>query len=195
MPIASGKSFPARALSTIEPVGPLTIGRMLFLMLLGVSIILLHESLRYPLKMPGHHGLEGMALLLLGRLTCTTRWAATIVALSAAAMSLATNAQHDVSSALLNIAPGVIIDLAVMVFKDWRAQLFVMPFVAAFAHATKPLIRFGIAEGFGITFGSLRAGVLYPISTHLVYGFAGGLTAVILWRVTMSKWKQSGGQR
>jgi hypothetical protein len=31
-------------------------------------------------------------------------------------------------------------------------------------------------------FGSFRADALYPISTHLAFGFAGGLIAVLAWR-------------
>jgi hypothetical protein len=33
-------------------------------------------------------------------------------------------------------------------------------------------------------FGSLRAGPLYPVLTHLMFGFLGALAAVLLWRAT-----------
>ena len=36
----------------------------------------------------------------------------------------------------------------------------------------------------GMQFGSLRSGPVYPILTHLLFGFVGGLVAVLLWRMT-----------
>ncbi len=33
-------------------------------------------------------------------------------------------------------------------------------------------------------FGSLRSGPVYPILTHLLFGFIGALVAVLLWRAT-----------
>lgn len=74
MTIANGGSSRARLLKNIELVGPLTLPRLAFLVALGVLTIVLHETFHYPLKLPGHHGLEGMALLALGRLSCTNRW-------------------------------------------------------------------------------------------------------------------------
>jgi hypothetical protein len=182
MPVVSGKSSPARALSTIELVGPLTAGRLVFLALLGVLTIVLHDRFNLPLKMPGHHGLEAMALLVLGRLSCTNRWSATIVALSAALTAFGTGADHNPSSLILTAAPGIVLDLAVMLFPSWRAQVLVLPVLVAFAFALKPLIRLLLAQGFGVQFGSLSNGVLYPMSSHFVYAFAGGLLAVLMWR-------------
>lgn len=187
MTIANGGSSRARLSKNIELVGPLTLPRLAFLVALGVLTIVLHETFHYPLKLPGHHGLEGMALLALGRLSCTNRWAATIVALSTAATAAATGAEHDLASAALNIAPGVVMDLAVLLFSNWRTQLLVLPLIAGLAHATKPIIRWGLAETMGVHFGSLRSGVLFPLGTHLAYGFTGALIAVLLWRTTTKR--------
>lgn len=191
MQATSGKSSLARALNTIEPAGPLTLGRLAFLMFLGALTYVLHKSFHYPLKMPGHHGLEAMALLVIGRLSCTNPFAATIVCISAAATAGLAVGGHDGSSALLGIAPGLLIDGGVLLFKNWRTQLFVLPLLAAIGHATKPLIRSGLFETAGINFGSLRHGLLYPLSTHFVYGLIGGLAAVLVWKATMSKWRQN----
>lgn len=187
MQITSGSSSRGSALSSIEPVGPLSIGRLAFLAGLGVLTVLLHETFHYPLKLPGHHGLEGMALLVLGRLSCTSRWAATIVCASAATASAGIGASLGLSAAALTLAPGVALDLFVMAWPMWRTQLWVLPILVAFAHATKPLLRWGLAEMSGLQFGSLKAGVFYPVSTHLAYGLAGAFIAVVMWRVTMRR--------
>ena len=187
MTIATGGSLRARLSNNIDLVGPLTLPRLAFLVTLGVLTIVLHETFHYPLKLPGHHGLEGMALLALGRLSCTNRWAASIVALSTAATALATGAEHDLASAALNIAPGVVMDLAVLLFSNWRTQILVLPLIAGIAHATKPIIRWGLTETMGMHFGSLRSGVLFPLCTHLAYGFTGALIAVLLWRTMITR--------
>lgn len=190
MPATSGKLSRASALSSIEPVGPLTAGRLGFLLFLGALTVLLHETFHYPLKLPGHHGLEGMALLVLGRLSCTSPWAATIVAFSAATTGAATGAGHDIASVELTLIPGVVLDLLAMAVPGWRSRLWLLPAFVAAAHAMKPLMRWGLAEMAGLNFGSLRAGVLYPLGTHVAYGLAGGLVAVILWQATMRKWRE-----
>lgn len=188
MQTVNGKSSLARALGTTELVGPLTIGRFAFLMLLGVLTYVMHKTFHYPLKMPGHHGLEAMALLVIGRLSCTNPWSATLVCLSAlTTASFAAGMGHDASAALIGLAPGLLVDAGVLLFKNWRTQLFVLPFLAGIGHATKPLVRFGLAETAGLQFGSLRSGVLYPLSTHFCYGLVGGVVAVLLWRATISR--------
>lgn len=187
MPVVSGRSSPARALSTIEFVGPLSATRLTFLLALGALTIVLHQKFHYPLKMPGHHGLEAMALLVLGRLSCTNPFSATIVGASTAMTALMTGAEHDLSSALLNMAPGVMLDLALMTIPNWRSRLYVVPFAVAFAHAAKPILRLVLAQSFDMHFGSLRSGLLFPLSTHMAYGFAGGLIAILLWRAAVKQ--------
>ena len=84
MSVAAGESSPRKLFGVIDLVGPLGVGRALFLVSLGVAIVLLEQAFRWPLQLPGHHGLEAMALLVLGRLCCTNPWSATLVGASAA---------------------------------------------------------------------------------------------------------------
>lgn len=187
MQTANGRSSLVTGLGTIELIGPLTVARFSFLVFLGMLLIGLHQTFHYPLKMPGHHGLEGMALMVIGRFCCTDRWAATIVGMSAAATAGITGIEHDLWSAGMNIVPGLFLDAGLMLFPAWRSALFIVPVVTAFAHAMKPMVRWGIAESMGVHFGSLKNGLLYPLSTHLAYGFAGALIATLMWRATMKQ--------
>jgi hypothetical protein len=183
MALATGSSSRANSPSSIELVGPLTAGRVAFLMAIGVATVLLHETIRYPLRIPGQHGLEGMALLAIARYSTTHKWGATIAALSSAATALALGGGSEWTTPFLYLAPGVALDLGVMLFAGWRTQLVVLPLLAAFAFATKPLIRFGLMETLGLQFGSFRSGVLYPISTHIAFGFMGAMIGALAWRV------------
>ena len=59
------------------------------LLLLGTIAGLMYTHLRYPLNIPGHHGLEWMALVMFGRCLSSQRYAATILATGAVAGYLA----------------------------------------------------------------------------------------------------------
>lgn len=187
MATVTGSSSRANSPSNIELVGPLTAGRLAFLVAIGVAIVLLHETIRYPLRIPGQHGLEGMALLALARYSTTHRWGATIAALSSAGTAAAMGAGSEWTTPFLYLAPGIALDLGLMLFAGWRTQFIVLPLVTAFAFATKPLIRLGLMETLGMQFGSFRAGVLYPISTHIAFGFMGAMITVIAWRLAQNR--------
>jgi hypothetical protein len=185
MSVAAGESSPRKLFGVIDLVGPLSAGRALFLASLGVAIVLLEQAFRWPLQMPGHHGLEGMALLVLGRLSCTNPWSATLVGASAAVAAPFVGADHGVLMPLFYVLPGIVLDLG---YRLWprlvsRALLF-LPLVAAVAFAMKPVVRVAANELFGMQFGSLRAGPVYPVLTHLMFGFLGALAAVLVWRMT-----------
>jgi hypothetical protein len=86
---------------------------------------------------------------------------------------------------LFYVLPGVVLDLG---YRLWprlvvRALLF-LPLVGALAFAAKPVVRVIAHQAFGMQFGSLRAGPVYPILTHLMFGFLGALAAVLVWRAT-----------
>lgn len=187
MATVTGSSSRANSPSNIELVGPLTAGRLAFLVAIGVAIVLLHETIRYPLRIPGQHGLEGMALLALARYSTTHRWGATIAALSSAGTAAAMGAGSEWTTPFLYLAPGIALDLGLMLFAGWRTQFIVLPLVTAFAFATKPLIRLGLMETLGMQFGSFRAGVLYPISTHIAFGFMGAMITVIAWSLAQNR--------
>lgn len=180
----TGSSSRARSLNNIEPVGPLTAGRLLVLIGLGVATVLLHRTFRYPLQLPGHHGLESMALLAFGRLICTDRWAGTIVGASTAMSAIALDGgfHEGWSGPFLDFLPGFALDLALMAIPAWRDKVFLLPFVVALAFAMKPAFKLIGAELLGLQFGALRHGFLYPFSTHLMYGLMGSTIAVVAWR-------------
>jgi hypothetical protein len=182
---AAGASSPRKLFGVIDLVGPLTAGRGLFLASLGVAIVLLEQAFRWPLQLPGHHGLEAMALLVLGRLACSSPWSATLVGASAAVAAPFMGADHGVLTPLYYLLPGVVLDLGYRLAPQLITRfLIALPVLAALAFATKPVIRLLASELFGMQFGSLRAGPVYPIFTHLMFGFLGALAVVLIWRVT-----------
>jgi len=181
----AGESSPRKLFGAIDLVGPLTVGRALFLASLGVAIVLLEQAFRWPLQLPGHHGLEAMALMVLGRLSCSNRWSATLVGASAAAAAPFAGADHGVLMPLFYVLPGVVLDLGYRVWPQLaRRFVLFLPLLAAIAFAAKPVVRLVANQLFGIQFGSLRAGPVHPILTHLAFGFLGALAATLVWRAT-----------
>ena len=182
---AVGASSARKLFGVIDLIGPLTAGRILFLASLGIATVVLEQSFRWPLQLPGHHGLEAMALLVLGRLCCTSPWSATLVGASAAAAAPLTGADHGVLMPLFYVLPGIVLDLG---YRLWprmvQSAALALPVLAALAFAAKPLVRVLANQLFGMQFGSLRAGPVYPILTHLLFGFLGALAAVLVWRAT-----------
>jgi len=187
----AGASSPRKLFGVIDLVGPLTASRALFLASLGVGIVMLEQAFRWPLQLPGHHGLEAMALLVFGRLSCSNPWSATLVGASAALAAPFVGADHGVLTPLFYVLPGVVIDLGYRLWPQLLARfLLVLPLLAAVAFATKPLVRVIGNQLFGLQFGSLRAGPVYPILTHLMFGFLGALAAVLVWRYTEQRLRE-----
>ena len=185
MSVAAGESSPRKLFGVIDLVGPLTAGRAAFLVSLGVAIVLLEQAFRWPLQLPGHHGLEAMALLVFGRLSCTNPWSATLVGASAAVSAPFVGADHGVLMPLFYVLPGIVLDAGYRLWPRLVGQaLLFLPLVAAVAFASKPVVRVVANQLFGMPFGSLRAGPVYPILTHLMFGFLGALAAVLVWRAT-----------
>lgn len=181
---ANGNSSPRKLFGAIELTGGLSLGRLVWLLGLGVAILLLEESFRWPLQMPGHHGIEAMALLVLARLSCSTPWSAAITGAGAAIAAPVLGADHGPLMPLFYLLPGVVLDLGYRLRPRMGAFAIYLPLVAAVAWASKPVVRIIANLAMGMQFGSLRAGPVYPILTHLAFGFVGGLVAILLWRAT-----------
>lgn len=184
MPLTTGNSSPRRLFGVIDLSGGLSAGRLAWLVSLGVVIVALEGAFRWSLQLPGHHGIEAMALLLLARLSCTTPWSASISGASAALAAPLFGADHGPLMPLFYMLPGVLVDLGWRLRPRARGFVLFLPVLAAFAYASKPVVRVLANAFFGMQFGSLRAGPVYPIVTHLLFGFVGGLVAVLLWRAT-----------
>jgi hypothetical protein len=180
----TGSSSPRKLFGAIELSGGISAGRLLWLLSLGVSIAALEQAFRWPLQMPGHHGIEAMALLMLARLSCSSPWSATIAAAGAAVAAPALGADHGVFMPLFYLLPGAMLDLGYRLRPSSATFAIYLPLVASLAWASKPVLRVLANLSLGMQFGSLRAGPVYPILTHLLFGFVGGLAAVLIWRLT-----------
>ena len=162
------------------------------LVLLGAAAVTLHVTFRFPLRLPGHHGLEWMALLLFGRLTGRYRWAATVSSLGAAGIALLPIwGLGDPFVWLIYALPGPVIDLAYLLGVRWQHNLIFLGILGGAAYATKPLARLAIGAAMGWPYGSLLYGVVYPVATHILFGVAGAVAGVLLARTLLQRTRGS----
>jgi hypothetical protein len=173
---AIGRSFTRKSLSSTEILAGLTLGEAVWLVTLGVAAVVAHAAFDRGLNLPGHHGLEWMALLVIGRRTSKYRWAATVSSVGAGVVApMVIWGFGDPFIWLIYLLPGPIMDLGCMVSGRWQDKAWVLALIAGVAHASKPLIRVPISMAMGWPYGSLLYGVGYPVATHVAFGVLGGL--------------------
>jgi len=156
----------------------------LILLVLGLLAVFLHATFRFPLQLPGHHGLEWMALLVMARHVSTYRWAATIAACGAAvtAASLPALGFHSPLAPLFYLLPGLCLDLLFLARPTtWRTSTWLIGTLAGLAFASKVLVQWIGFAAFDFPFGAVvRHGLFHVLALHFAFGFAGGAIGNVL---------------
>jgi hypothetical protein len=163
--------------------------QILLILSVGALTVWFHEALRWPLNLPGRHGLELMAILIFVRLSAPQVYAASLAAMGGVTASLIFNDAAGVGAIIL-LAQGLFIDSTYRLLKHHGLTLLLMVLVTALAHMLKPLIKLSFQSGMGIVSDSLAHGLLYPLFTHFCFGLAGGLAGLLAWR-SMQKMKSN----
>jgi hypothetical protein len=132
------------------------------------------------LGLPGHHGIEWMALMILGRASSRFRGAGTLTSLGAAfASTLPFLHGANPFTWLFYLLPGPLMDIAFRYlprFANKRStprsgsvdKLWFLILLGGLAHTTKPLGQLTMNLITGWPLGSFRYGVLYPFASHLL---------------------------
>jgi len=183
----TGNSWQEKSFAATETSGRLSARRLALLLGLGAGIILLEMAFRTPLKLPGHHGLEAMALMMFGRLSSRYAWAATVVGASAGTTGLILGVGHGALMPLFYLLPGLLLDLAFRLRPWSRNGLLLLSLIGGLAWTSRPLIRWLAAQGLDLEFGSLVNGLAWPVMTHLIFGTLGALAATAIWRQWQKK--------
>ena len=165
-----------------EARGMLSIGSLL---LLGAAAGLLHVHLRYPLNIPGHHGLEWMALLLFGRLLSDQRGAATILASGAAASYLLQtpflSLAHDFKPALVFLLTGTGADIMFPYLRDRLPVILTAGLIGGLVFVCKPAVDYALFILTDMHVGSFaKHPAFLPFLSHFLFGAVGGVGGGIL---------------
>ncbi|MDF1588864.1 MAG: hypothetical protein P1P93_06865 [Gammaproteobacteria bacterium] len=146
----------------------------------GALAIVLHKVLRWPLDMPGRHGLEFMAIFAFLRLASQQKWAATIASIGA--MTALTLFSTNPIGIIILLAQGVLLDLLYN-HLTWQGRIVILvPFFTAVAHMLKPLLKALAQTNLGVFSDSLSMGLVTPLLSHGLFGFVGGVFGLLAWK-------------
>ena len=147
----------------------------------GVLAVVLHRAYDTSLGLPGHHGMEWMALMILGRALSRFRGAGMLTGVGASLASTLPFLQGGNPYAwLFYVLPGLVMDLAFRYLPDLADKFWFLVLLGGLAHATKPLGQLIVNLITGWPFGSFRNGFLYPFASHLLFGMIGGLIGALI---------------
>ena len=154
----------------------LTRQEALLLLGLGVVIVAMVKVFDFSLGLPGHTGVQWLALLLIGRTTSNYRWAASVSGVGSAVVSLLPFwGFGDPLKWLSFLLVAIALDVMFNLFTRWQHGIVFLAVIGGLAHAVKPLSRAIISSFTGLQYTSLLTGSLYPTATHLLFGFIGAL--------------------
>lgn len=155
------------------------LAEVMFLVFLGAVAVLIRAKLRIPLNLPGHHGLEIMALLLFGRGVSKINVASSISSLAASIFILFPfMGFKDPFLPVIYILMGVMIDFLYIRFKDLKPVLFFMVILGGIAYMIIPLSRLFVHLISGYPYMSfIKHGYFLPLLSHFIFGSFGALVA------------------
>jgi len=168
------KTLSRKYLTNLSIAGILEI---LLLIGAGVLAIVLHARLRTPLNIPGHHGIEFMAIILAARLSSKIKWASSISALGIGIFLLfPVLGFKDPMMGFNYMLPCFFIDLAYNFIKNNKYRNLFLSIAAGLAYLMVPMSRLITTLTTGFPYSSfLKHGFATPIFTFLLFGLLGGI--------------------
>lgn len=147
----------------------------------GVTAVVLHRTADLSLGLPGHHGLEWMAIMILGRASSKFRGAGSLTGIGASAAALMPGLQGGNPYAwAFYLLPGLVMDFSFHYAPRLTKHIWFLAFLGGLAHMTKPIGQLVINLITGWPFGSFRHGILYPFASHFLFGMIGGLLGALV---------------
>jgi len=159
---------------------------------IGILAILLHARLRTPLNIPGHHGLEFMALLMAGRVASNIKWASSVSSLGIGFILLfPVFGFKDPFMGFNYMLPGLFIDVFYNLTRNLKWQMLILSLIAGLAYFTIPLSRLFIHALTGYPYSSfLKFGYFVPVVNYFLFGLAGGFFGAGIMLAIKSKIKK-----
>jgi len=150
---------------------------ILFLFVLGISAIVVRSYLRIPMGIPGRHGLEFMAFIIIARRISKLPFASVIAMLGATTfMFVPFIGIKDPFLPVIYIIMGIVIDILFFAFRKPYNRLAILSLIGGIAYMVIPVSRIGIYLFTGILESSfVKSGFIIPVISHFAFGVAGSL--------------------
>ena len=154
-----------------------TVLEAILLFLAGVLAITLHARLRIPMNIPGHHGVEFMAIILAARLASKMKWASSISAMGIGIFILfPVLGFNDPMMGFNYMLPCFFMDFAWQNTRNKKYANLMLALAAGFAYMLIPISRLVTTFTTGFPYSSfIKHGYVTPVVTFLIFGFLGGL--------------------
>ncbi len=167
---------------TLDLSYSLTIREAIVLFLLGALAMVIRAKLRIPLGLPGHHGIEFMLLIIIGKQLSKFRFAGAVSALGIVAMAFVPGfGFSDPFMALVFTVPCLLIDLFWLLFQKYEYKILLVALFAGLAYFSIPLVRTVLSTFTGVMYPSLLKGMV-PFASHFIFGATGGLVAASIFK-------------
>lgn len=150
---------------------------ILLLLALGIGAIVLRSNLRIPLNIPGRHGLEFMAIIMIGRRISKLPFATIIMMLGASSfMFFPFIGIKDPFLPIIYVVMGVVVDTLYLLFRNPAKRLAILTLIGGLAYMVIPISRLTIYLFTGVLESSfIKWGFVVPVLSHFVFGIAGAL--------------------
>ena len=150
---------------------------IILLMLAGALAIVLHARLRTPINIPGHHGIEFMAIIVAARLSSGMKWASSISAFGIGVFILFPVLGFNYPMMGFNyMLPCFFVDIAYNYFKNVKYRNLILSLAAGIGYMLIPISRIITSVSTGFPYSTfLKHGFATPVVTFLLFGFLGGL--------------------
>ena len=147
------------------------------LLLAGVLAIVLHARLRTPLNIPGHHGMEFMAIILAARLSSNMKWASSISAFGIGVFILfPVLGFKDPMMGFNYMLPCFLMDIAYNTIQNNKYRNLFLVAAAGFAYLLIPVSRIITTISTGYPYSTfLKHGFVTPVLTFFLFGILGGI--------------------
>lgn len=161
----------------IHSAGLARLLEILFLLGIGAIAILLHARFKSPLSIPGHHGLEFMGLLIIGRMSSQLRFASSISSLSIGILLLfPVFGFTDPLMGFNYMLPGIMLDIYYQIGGKINSKATFLALIAGLSYMTIPFSRLLISVSTGYQYGAfIKYGFVTPFVSWFAFGLAGGL--------------------
>ena len=152
-----------------------TVTEILILALLGAAAVFLRARLRIHINMPGHHGLEVMALLMIARNYSRLPFAGSIATLAGAlCMFIPFLGFGNPFLPLSYVLMGAGIDLFHFLFKNLKPAKLFFVLLGGLSYMILPLSRLIFHLSSIYPYQSIfKAGIAYTLFSHFLWGIAG----------------------
>ncbi|MCD6347082.1 MAG: hypothetical protein J7L96_06660 [Bacteroidales bacterium] len=151
------------------------------LFLLGALAMFVHARFRWGASMPGHHGLEFMAILMASRLNTRLKWSSVFMVLGIGTMIvLPFMGFHNPVTALGYLFPVIVLDACYLILPDKRKKIWLLSLIGGFAYMSVPIFRILLMAlaGFPYTVSAKYGTALIPLAGFFVFGLLGSVFAL-----------------